>query len=92
MKNKDLQELLKQFPDDMEVWLSDGGMGEGGERLNKVEKVIAWDADLDGDDIGDEYIFVEDDTNISEYLVKGYILSESGKVLSKEIIYLNSSY
>jgi hypothetical protein len=89
MKNKELQELLKQFPDDMEVWVSDRGYVEGGERLVKVEKVMACDAALDGDDVDDEYIYVEKDTNISSYLVKGYILSEDGKVLSKEIIYLN---
>jgi len=91
MKNKELQELLKQFPDDMEVWVSDKGYCEGGERLTKVKKVIASDAGLDGDEIDDEYIYVEEDTNISQYLVKGYILSEDGEVLSKEIIYLNDN-
>jgi hypothetical protein len=91
MKNKELQELLKQFPDDMEVWVSDRGYCEGGERLTKVEKVIANDVALDGDEIDDEYIYVEKDTNISEYLVKGYILSEDSAVLSKEIIYLNDN-
>jgi hypothetical protein len=53
--------------------------------------VKAVDAGLDGDQVGDEYIYVEDDTNISEYLVKGYFLSEDGETLSKEIIYLNNS-
>jgi hypothetical protein len=91
MKNKELQELLKNFPDDMEVWVSDNGYCEGGERLNKVQVVKAIDAGLDGDQVGDEYIYVEDDTNISEYLVKGYFLSEDGETLSKEIIYLNNS-
>jgi hypothetical protein len=90
MKNKELQELLKNFPDDMEVWVSDNGYREGGERLNTVEVVKADDAGLDGDEVNDEYIYVEDDTNISEYLTKGYFLSEDGETLSKEIIYLNN--
>lgn len=90
MKVKDLKAILEQYPDEMNIWVSDGGLGEGGNPLYKIEKMIAWDADLDDDDIDDEYIFVEDDTNISEYLVKGYILSENGEVLSKEILYLTT--
>ena len=89
MKNIELQELLKQFPDDMEIWVSDQGNSEGGTKLTKVEKVLADDAGLDGDDVNDEYIYVEEDTNISEYLAKGYILCNDNEVLSKEIIYLN---
>jgi hypothetical protein len=91
MKNKELQELLKNFPDDMEVWVSDNGYCEGGVKLIKVEVVKAIDVCIDGDDVNDEYIYVEDDTNISEYLVKGYFLSEDGETLSKEIIYLNNN-
>jgi hypothetical protein len=89
MKVKELIEILKNYPEDMEVWVSDRGYCEGGERLTKVEKVSSHDAGLDGDEVGDEYIYVEDDINISEYLIKGYILSEDGDVLYKEIIYLN---
>lgn len=89
MKVKELIEILKNFPEDMEVWVSDRGCLEGGEKLTKVEKVSAYDAALDGDSIDDEYIYVDEDTNISEYLVKGYLLSEDGDVLYKEVIYLN---
>lgn len=89
MKVKELIEKLSQYPEDMEIWVSDRGYCEGGERLQKVEKVSAYEAALDGDEIDDEYIHVEEDTNISEYLVKGYLLSESGDVLYKEIVYLN---
>jgi len=90
MKVRQLIKKLKQYPEDMEVWVSDRGYCEGGERLQKVEKVSAYDADLDGDDIDDEYIYVEDDTDISAYLAKGYLLSEDRKVLYKEIVYLNN--
>ena len=89
MKVKELIEKLSQYPEDMEIWVSDRGYCEGGERLQKVEKVSAYDAALDGDEIDNEYIYVEDDTNISEYLIKNYLLSEDGKVLYKEILYLN---
>lgn len=89
MKVKELIEKLGQYPEDMEVWVSDRGYCEGGERLQKVEKVSAYEASLDGDEIDDEYIYVNEKTNISEYLVKGYLFSEDGKVLYKEIVYLN---
>lgn len=91
MNVKELIEELQKYPDDMEIWISDKGYSEGGERLTKIEKVIAVDAGLDGDDIDDEYIYIEEDTNISSYLVKGYILSEDGETLSKEILYLNDN-
>jgi hypothetical protein len=89
MKNKELQELLKNFPDDMEVWVSDNGYSEGGLKLTKVEIVKAVNAGIDGDDVDDEYLYVDNDTDIAQYLTKGYFLSEDGETLSKEIIYLN---
>ena len=89
MKVKELIKKLSDYPEDMEVWVSDRGYCEGGERLTKVEKVSAYEAALDGDEIDDEYIYVEDDTNISEYLNKGYLLSKNKEVLYKEIVYLN---
>lgn len=91
MKVKELKEILSNYPEDMEIWVSDRGYCEGGERLVKVEKVKAVDVGLDGDDVDDEYIYVEKDTNISSYLVKGYLLSEDGETLSKEILYLNDN-
>ena len=89
MKVRQLIKKLSQYPGDMEVWVSDRGYCEGGERLQKVEKVSAYKAALDGDEINDEYIYVEDDTDISAYLAKGYLLSEDREVLYKEIVYLN---
>lgn len=88
MKNIELRKLLEQFPDDMEVWVSDNGYCEGGEKLEKVEKVLAYSAGLDGDEVGSEYLYIEDETNVEEYLNKGY--QRIGEdVLTKEIIYLN---
>ena len=89
MKVKELIEKLSQYPENMEIWVSDRGCSEGGERLTKVEKVSAYDACLDGDSIDDEYIYVEDNIDIAEYLEKGYLLSKNGEVLYKEILYLN---
>lgn len=89
MKVKELIEILQKYPQDMEVWVSDRGASEGGEKLITIEKVAAHDAGLDGDEVDDEYIYIDDDTNIQEYLDKGYLLSEDEDVLYKEIIYLN---
>ena len=89
MKVKELIEKLKEYPEDMEIWVSDRGYCEGGIRLEKIEKISAYEANLDGDDIMDEYTYVDDDTDVEDYISQGYLLSENGEVLSKEIIYLN---
>ena len=92
MKVKELINILSQYPEDMEVWVSDRGYCEGGEKLTTVEKVVAYDASLDGDEINDEYIYVEgEDIDIQEHLAKGYVLTDDGSVLSKYIIYLNDN-
>lgn len=89
MTKKELIEILKPFPDDMEIWVSDRGYVEGGVRLEKVEKISSYEAGLDGDDIDDEYLYTEDVDDIQPYLDKGYLLSDNEEVLYKEIIYLN---
>ena len=92
MKVKELINILNQYPEDMEVWVSDNGYCEGGEKLTKVEKLLAYGAGLDGDEIDDEYIYVEvEDIDIQEYLAKGYVLTNGESVLSKHIIYLNNN-
>jgi hypothetical protein len=92
MKVKELINILSQYPEDMEVWVSDRGYCEGGEKLTKVEKLLAYDAGLDGDSIDDEYIYIEgEDINIQEHQAKGYVLTDGGSVLSKHIIYLNDN-
>ena len=89
MKNIELRKLLEEFPDDMEVWVSDNGYCEGGERLQKVQKVLAYSAGLDGDEVDDEWVYIEEDTKVKELLEGGY--QKVGEdVLSKEIIYLNN--
>ena len=89
MTVKELIEKLKEYPEDMEIWVSDRGYCEGGIRLEKIEKVSSYDADLDGDDIMDEYTYVEEDKDIEDYISQGYLLNEDGSVLYKEVIYLN---
>jgi hypothetical protein len=92
MKVKELINILSQYPEDMEIWVSDRGYCEGGEKLTTVEKLLAYDASLDGDEINDEYIYVEgEDIDIQEHLDKGYVLTDDGSVLSKYIIYLNDN-
>ena len=92
MKVKELINILSQYPEDMEVWVSDRGYCEGGEKLTKVEKLLAYDAGLDGDSIDDEYIYIEgEDINIQEHQAKGYVLTDGGSILSKHIIYLNDN-
>lgn len=94
----DLKKILNQFPDDMDIWVSDFGLGEGGSRINKVESVLAYNASLDGDEVDDEYIYEEDlienGEDPEEFLSKGYTrLSESsfnlGPVLSKTILFIS---
>lgn len=63
---------------------------EGGERLTKIKKVLAVDAGLDGDEVDDEYVYIDDDIDVLSYLERGYSLSKDGDALSKEILYLNN--
>jgi hypothetical protein len=90
MNVKNLIEILKQYPEDMEVWVSDRGYVEGGERLTKVEKIPAYHAGLDGDEINGEYIYVCNNTDVDKYLNQGYLITEDGEILTKEIVYLNN--
>lgn len=90
MKVKELKELLNNYPDYLEIWVSDGGNSEGGRRLTKVEKVLAVDAGLDGDEVDDEYFYIDEDTDvISLALGNEYSLCKEGDAVSKEILYLN---
>jgi hypothetical protein len=85
MNIRELKEILNQHPDDMEIWVSDRGRCEGGERLVTVKKMPAYNAALDGDEILDEYIYVDDGIDIEEYEANGYLILEDGEILSKEI-------
>ena len=74
MNVKELKDILNQYPDDMEIWVSNRGYCEGGERLVKVEKVVAYEAGLDCDKILDEWIYTDADTNLSEYKLQDFHL------------------
>lgn len=89
MKIKELKKILDKYPEDMEIWVSDNGYCEGGEKLVKVQKISAYEAGLDGDEINEEYIYIDEDTDVDKYLKKGYFLSKDKEILYKEILYLN---
>jgi len=59
MTVKDLIEELQKYPEDLKVWVSDGGYCEGAEPLKNIEKVVAWEADLDGDVVDDEWEYMD---------------------------------
>lgn len=98
MNKKQLIELLEQYPDDIEIWIDDAGYIEGGKRLEEIEKLYAWDANLDGDDVSDEWIYVENGMSeehkiLLESQKDKYTLVDKAKftgedVYSKEILLL----
>jgi hypothetical protein len=90
MKIKELKQILEQYPEELEIWVSDSGYIEGAERLTRVAKMLAYQADLNGDCVDDEYLYIEDDTDIKKYVDNGYTLLADKSVLTKEIIILNN--
>ena len=85
----DLIQMLEVLPQDLTVWVSDGGYCEGAARLTEVQFVNAWDSGLDGDEVNDEYIYNEGqdaDTMIEE----GYTLVEN-EIWTKPIVLLKST-
>jgi hypothetical protein len=96
MNKKQLIELLEPFPDDLQIWIDDAGYIEGGKRLESVEKILAYNANLDGDDIGDEWIYVEEGMSEEDKILlktqkDKYTLVDKAKftgedVYSKEIL------
>ena len=74
MNIKTLKEILNSYPDEMEIWVSDNDLGEGASPLESIKKELAWEANLDGDLINDEYYYVEytEDKKVKEFLKKGY--------------------
>ncbi|HMT01691.1 MAG TPA: hypothetical protein PKD00_00035 [Burkholderiales bacterium] len=93
MTVKQLIEELQKYPEDLEIWVSDRGALEGGTPLENVKEMLAWDAGLDGDDIGDEYIYTDTLTTeeIEELiLIKDYYKTDSFKdIISKKILLLH---
>lgn len=91
MNKKQLIEVLEPFPDDMEIWIDDRGSWEGGLRLLKVEKVLAWNAGLDGDEIDDEYEYLWDDVEVPSNEDGSYtFIKGNPAVMSKTILLLKT--
>lgn len=92
MKVYELIDLLNTFPSYLDVWVSDGGYAEGGTLLKSVEKISAWDAGIDGDDVDDEW--VHDECADDPYIMhkEGYENHHSDDgVWSKSIILIRSA-
>lgn len=93
----ELKEILANYPDDMDIWVSDQGMLEGATKLVSVKKLPAYIAGLDLDDLDDEFIYATDipEDALIEYKAKGYtpLHSVSEKfpdvILSKMILLLH---
>ena len=93
MKVYELIDLLQTFPSYLDVWVSDAGYAEGGMPLKSVEKISAWDAGLDGDEVNDEWM--EDEDADDPYIMhkEGYENYHSDDcVWSKSIILIRSTF
>ena len=89
MNKKQLIEILEPFSDDIEIWVDDNGLGEGGTPLESVEKQFAFLAGLDGDLINNEYTYAWDENenlDVEEMKSKGYTYISKETVFSKEIL------
>lgn len=87
---KELIEKLQELPQDLKIWVSDGGYAEGATPLTKIEVVNASGSGLDGDEIDDELYFAED-CNSEEMLKRGYELIENGcDFWSKKIVLIKT--
>lgn len=91
MNVKQLKEILNQYNDDMELWVSDNDLGEGAKPLESIKKELAFKASLDGDLIDNEYYYVEyeNESEIKKLIKEGYLFCDNNKILSKEILIIN---
>ena len=91
MNVKQLKDILNQYHDDMELWVSDNDLGEGAKLLESVKKELAFKASLDGDLIENEYYYVKytNELEIKKLLKEGYLFCGNNKILSKEILIIN---
>jgi hypothetical protein len=88
---KELIEFLKLYPLDTKIWVSDKGYCEGAIPLETVELKLAYEADLDGDLVDDEWLTV-DSNQIPNYEHSHRIIHEEDGdfVASKYVLLLNN--
>jgi hypothetical protein len=87
MTVKKLIEELKKYPEDLKIWVSDKGYCEGATPFKEFKVEQAYEAALDGDEVDDEYTYIDDESEeeINRYInEKGY--KRFKNVLSKEIL------
>lgn len=83
MTKKELIELLEPYPDNITIWVSDGGYLEGATPLSKVYLEFAFDADLDGDLVSDEYTYDLEKENNDDYTK---IIRDEQTILTKKVL------
>lgn len=90
MTVKELIEELQKYPEDLNVWVSDGDYCEGATPFKEFKVEQAYEAQLDGDEVNDEYMYANDlnEDEFYTYEQKGYKLfpNEQFPVMSKEIL------
>ncbi len=87
MTVKELIEHLSKFPQDLKVWVSDGGYCEGAANCIEPVELVAWEAGLDGDEVDDEWV---NDEQSAYWESQGYIEVEHN-LLSKNIVLIKST-
>lgn len=92
MKVKELINQLSFLDPELEVFVNDNGHGEGASRLNELTVIPAIDAEIDGDEIDDEYYYTEDmsEDRYVKLRKSGYLLSEDGEMLYKNVLVIES--
>jgi hypothetical protein len=84
---KQLIKKLQKYPEDLKVWVSDNDYCEGATPFKEFKVEQAYKAGLDGDEVDDEYTYIDDETEeeINKYMKeKNY--QRFGNVLSKKIL------
>ena len=87
----ELIDILKTFPQDLKVWVSDCCCCEGATPAITPQIVNAWNSGLDGDMIDDEY-YTSNYCESEEIMVQnGYELVQNGEIWTKKIVLLKSA-
>lgn len=92
MSIAELIKELEKYPKDLKVWVSDGGYCEGATPLKSIEKVVAWEANLDGDAVDDEYEYILENQT-TQYMDSHKIIHVGSEIIaSKYILMINGEY